>query len=164
MMYILVLLNILTYNGKIVNNFDLLHQQCLAFQARGLARLLSRYFDRIMLPKGGIYYSQFSLLCTLAANKSASITRLAGFLHLDRSTFSRNLRPLIKNEIIKLVDSDDKRIKNIVLTTKGEEILTESLAAWSIASTSLIEHLNKETYLNYNKMLKDICLKCMVLV
>lgn len=68
---------------------DLCH--CLA--ARRNARFLTRLYDR-HLSAAGISVSQFSLLAKLAEQPDISISQLAEYMVMERTTLIRALKPL----------------------------------------------------------------------
>jgi DNA-binding MarR family transcriptional regulator len=68
-------------------------QQCACSAARRKSRELTRFYEHSMRGSG-LRAAQFTLLATLIQTGPMPATRLADFLGLDRTTLTRNLRPL----------------------------------------------------------------------
>ena len=66
---------------------------CTCAMARRTARHLTREYDRVLKP-AGLKLTQYSVLANLVRNGATSITALAERLAMDRTTMTRNLRPL----------------------------------------------------------------------
>jgi len=50
---------------------------------------------------------------------------------------NRNLKPLERQGLIQTEAGQDKRMRTLVLTCKGEEALQKALPLWSIAQTGV---------------------------
>ena len=55
---------------------------------------------------------------------SVTVTRLAKMVVMDRTTLTRNLKPLEKKGLIKVTPGKDRRMKVVTLTEKGNETLS----------------------------------------
>lgn len=56
---------------------------------------------------------------------------LAEILVMDRSTFGHNLRPLERDNLLKIEIADqDARSRRVRLTSKGERLLAEARVLW----------------------------------
>ena len=78
-------------------------------------------FDRALKPCH-LTNAQYLILVELARSRSVppTITELAQRSVLDRSSMSRNLRPLMRQELVRLVTGrDDKRARKAELTSAG---------------------------------------------
>ena len=85
-------------------------RQCACSAARRKSRELTRFYDETMRGSG-VRISQFSLLATLVQTGPMAATRLAGFLGLERTTLTRNLRPLLRDGLVILEDDTDRRAR-----------------------------------------------------
>ena len=78
----------------------------------------------------GIRTTQFSLLATLVQTGPMAATRLAAFLGLERTTLTRNLRPLVRDGLARFEDDPDKRVHKIAITREGEEAARRAFPFW----------------------------------
>ena len=66
---------------------------CTCARLRRTARRLTRAYDRALRPSG-LRLTQYSVLANVTRAGGLSITELAERLAMDRTTLTRNLRPL----------------------------------------------------------------------
>lgn len=118
-------------------------RSCVSLNLRRAARRVSRRYDEVLRPLG-ITIGQFSLLTVLAARKEAPITALAAFMGMDRTTLTRNLRPLqARDLVIATTDPDDARSKRIVLSAAGRALYEKAVPLWERAQKDVLKGLAK---------------------
>jgi DNA-binding MarR family transcriptional regulator len=101
---------------------------CLATQRAG--RALARRFDDAFRPLG-LTNGQFSLLMALNRPKPPSISPLADFLAMDRTTLTAALKPLERRGLIRIaVDPGDRRGRLLTLSAQGRKLLARALPIW----------------------------------
>src|ERR1043165_4542509 len=88
------------------------------FPIRGAARRVTQLDSKHRAPTG-LKISQFSLLGFVSAEGPVSIGRLSELLTTDRTTLTRNLRPLLGAGLIERATSGDKRRHELVATAAG---------------------------------------------
>jgi hypothetical protein len=71
---------------------------CFALQARKTANFLARVHNAALEPLG-LEISQSSTLCAIALEQSDSITELGGAPGVERSTLTRNLKLLERDDL-----------------------------------------------------------------
>ena len=71
----------------------------------------------------GLTINQYSLLINLDAIAPCTTTQLAQKMYLDRTTLTRNMKPLEKEGFIKNTAQPSQRNKKLILTEKGKSIL-----------------------------------------
>lgn len=92
---------------------------CTCFRVRRLARRVTQLYDHVLAPSG-IRVTQFSLLSVLARNDAMAIGPLAAALDMDRTTLTRNLKPLIDAGLVSLAQGGrDARQREASLTKTG---------------------------------------------
>ena len=91
----------------------------------------------------GLRATQFTLLASLAQTGPLPISLLASSLGLERTSLTRNLRPLEKRGLVETVTDDDRRIRRIKITKRGEVVALEALGAWKRAQSSVGEVLRR---------------------
>ena len=112
-------------------------RQCACSAARRKSRELTRFYDETMRGSG-VRVSQFSLLTTLIQTGPMAATRLAGFLGLERTTLTRNLRPLIRDGLVILEDDADRRVHKIAMTPKGAQAARKAFPFWRKAQDAAL--------------------------
>jgi len=105
---------------------------CTCFRIRGAARRVSQIYSKHLAPTG-LKISQFSLLGFVTAEGPVSIGRLSDLLATDRTTLTRNLRPLIQGGLIERAPSGDKRRHELLTTQVGRALFKRALPLWAAA-------------------------------
>jgi DNA-binding MarR family transcriptional regulator len=78
----------------------------------------------------------------LGGEGGAAMKPLADFLVMDRTTLSRNLRPLQRAGLVKVARSpDDARVRLLLLTHAGRRVVREALPLWVQAHGRVVEAL-----------------------
>ena len=77
-----------------------------------------------------------------------SISNLAEVLVMDRTTLSRNLKPLERQRLIGIEPGEDQRQRIVPLTEQGEERLAHALPLWEQAQARVVKRLGEERYIN----------------
>jgi DNA-binding MarR family transcriptional regulator len=102
---------------------------CACFAVRRAARAITQHYDRALRPTG-LRATQFTLLTVLALAGPLPMSRVAGRLGMERTTLTRNLRPLVRQGLVTVGDGDDRRIRTLTLTTKGRRAAVAALPHW----------------------------------
>jgi DNA-binding MarR family transcriptional regulator len=105
---------------------------CTCFRVRGAARRVTQIYGRHLAPTG-LKISQFSLLGFVSAEGPVSIGRLSELLATDRTTLTRNLRPLLTDGLIERVQSGDRRRHELVATAAGRALFKRAIPLWAAA-------------------------------
>jgi DNA-binding MarR family transcriptional regulator len=113
---------------------------CLCHHARKAARVISRIFDEFLQPLG-IKASQFNILTTIAAHDHTSAAVVARALCLDRTTLSRNLKPLRLAGLIAGEEGAGRRAGVLALTPQGYDLLTQAAPLWRQAQSRVTADL-----------------------
>jgi DNA-binding MarR family transcriptional regulator len=93
---------------------------------------VTQIYVRHLAPTG-LKISQFSLLGFVIAQGPVSISRLAELLVTDRTTLTRNLRPVIAAGLIERAAAGDKRRHDLVATPAGRALFKRALPLWAAA-------------------------------
>ena len=109
---------------------------CLIMNTRKAARALTRRADR-QLRGVGITAAQFNILGALHANSAASITEMANFLAVDRTTLSRNLAVLERRKLLSTGPGALARTRRIALTPEGSKAFDAAVPIWKEAQAEL---------------------------
>lgn len=128
---------------------------CACFNLRKTARAITQLYDEALRPTG-LRVTQFSLLIATTMLGSVTVTRLAEIGVMDRTTLTRNLKPLEKKGLIKVVTGDDQRTRVVTLTTRGKEVLAKALPLWEKAQARVIKRLGQERWNSLQGDLEEV--------
>jgi len=112
-------------------------RQCVCTAARRRSRELTRAFEKAMRGSG-MRGTQFTVLATLVQTGPIPTTRLADFLGLERTTLTRNLRPLVRDGLVRIDGGEDRRVHNVSITAKGEEAARRAFPFWRQAQDAAL--------------------------
>jgi DNA-binding MarR family transcriptional regulator len=104
------------------------------------ARAITRAYDDALRPTG-LRATQLSVLAAVAARGALSIKSLADSLGMDRTTLSRNLRPLEGKGYVRLAPEARYRSRLLSLTTSGRAALQEAVPLWEGAQRTMRRRL-----------------------
>jgi DNA-binding MarR family transcriptional regulator len=131
---------------------------CTCLRLRRAARRVTQIYDRLLEP-AGLTVNQFSLLAQLyGASRSRRdglpIGALADRLGMDPTTLNRNLKPLEAQALVKdAADPADRRVRSILITTKGLAKLRKAVPFWRRAQAQVEEGLGPQAVLALNGLL-----------
>ena len=120
-------------------------QNCACFNIRKSARVLTQHYDTAMQPID-LRATQFSILAMLSAYTGITVTELADHLMMDRTTLTRNLRPLETQGLVNTRPGDDKRTRVIELSKKGKNKLEKAIPLWKKAQKQVTEHMGENRF------------------
>lgn len=118
---------------------------CACFNVRKAARVITQSFDEIM-QSSGVRATQFTILVMIASSDAATLSELAGKLVMDRTTLTRNLKPLQQQGLVKDVPGADRRTRSIYLTNKGRKVLLKALPLWKKAQSRITRYLGEQRF------------------
>lgn len=118
---------------------------CACMNIRRASRVITQLYDEALQPSG-LLVGQFTVLVVLALRGSATITGLAQDLVMDRTTLTRNLKPLEKRGLIQVVPGQDRRTRVIGLTEAGQAALNQALPLWDKIQSQVVEQLGSEQW------------------
>ncbi|MEE9524905.1 MAG: MarR family winged helix-turn-helix transcriptional regulator [Thermodesulfovibrionales bacterium] len=126
--------------------------ECTCFNLRKASRAITQLFDRAM-KNSGLRGTQFSILAVLSALGTGTITRLSEILVMDRTTLTRNLKPMENAGLIKIAQGSNLRSKAVSLTKKGHQTLAGTFPHWKRTQDLIIEKLGRE---RFNYLIRDL--------
>lgn len=133
-------------------NHRQINARCSCFNLRKATRAVTQFYDHC-LESAGIRATQFTLLVSMASVSARTLTEMASTLVMDRTTLTRNLKPLEKLGLIETIEPRDKRSKAYSLTEKGRETLNKGIPLWQSAQNKIISGLGHD---RYEHLLKEL--------
>jgi DNA-binding MarR family transcriptional regulator len=121
-------------------------ERCAHFQLKRTVRTVTQHFDSA-LSETGLHVTQFTLLVTSSLMGSVPVTELADRLAMDRTTLTRNLKPLERDGLLKThVAETDARVRLVQITPKGEEVVARAYPLWEKAQKEVTETFTDQQY------------------
>lgn len=102
---------------------------CMAFNLRRADRVVMQVYDEAFRPLG-LRGTQFGVLMAARALEPVTMSELAARLSMDRTTLTRNLRPLTKQRWLMVETGEDRRERRLSLTPQGHKLLLKAQSAW----------------------------------
>jgi DNA-binding MarR family transcriptional regulator len=125
---------------------------CACFNFRKASRAVTQLFDNVLQPSG-LRSTQFVILVAVAGEGSVRLPELARVLNLDRSTLTRNLKPLVRERLARIVEGRTGRASTVHLTPKGERALAATVPFWERAQTGFVQKFGER---RWESMLNDL--------
>jgi DNA-binding MarR family transcriptional regulator len=108
---------------------------CTCFKLRKLTRAMSRVYDQHMAAVG-LKTTQYSVLANVA-REALPVAELAERLGTERTTLTRNLKPLIEAQWVTLEAGADSRQRIVTITDAGRAKVKDAYVAWRAAQSAL---------------------------
>jgi DNA-binding MarR family transcriptional regulator len=107
---------------------------------------MTALYDRELAPTG-LRLTQYSLLATLrreGGKTGVAISDLAAAMDMDRTTLTRNLRPLLDQGLVALgADAADARVRRAAITDKGLAAFDAANPHWRVAQNFVTRTLGE---------------------
>jgi DNA-binding MarR family transcriptional regulator len=130
-------------------------ENCACHKVRMAARAVTRAYDEAMRPVG-LRATQLAILVAAAVDDALSITALAKFMGMDRSTLTRNLAPLAREGLLLLGNEGWRRSRTVQITKQGRSRLREALPLWEKAQETLRRRLGIRRWTDIRSDLDDL--------
>jgi DNA-binding MarR family transcriptional regulator len=118
---------------------------CVCFHLRRSARTVTQFYDRTLAPSG-LRATQFTLMTVVRRTGGLPFSSLADVLGMDRTTLTRNLRPLEREGLVKIISGSDRRVRLVNLTRLGERKQAEAEPLWARAHARVTEGIGEKTW------------------
>ncbi len=109
---------------------------CTCSMLRRTARRVTRLYDTALRPVG-LCLSQYVVLANVAREGGLSISELAERLGMDRTTLTRNLRPLVRSGWVLIATGSDRRQRSVGLTQAGRRLYAVAHPLWEATEQRL---------------------------
>ena len=127
---------------------------CTCAALRRTARRATRFYDEALRPSG-LRLTQYSVLANVQRADGPTVTELARLLEMDRTTLTRNLRPLAKAGLLQIVPGGDQRCRAVEITPEGEAAVARALPLWQEAERRFRKAFGRETSAELRRLLDD---------
>lgn len=125
---------------------------CTCFRVRRLARRFTQIYDRMLAPSG-LRVTQFSLLSQLLSNDAMAMGPLATAMDMDRTTLTRNLKPLLEAGLVSIARAaSDARQREVRLTPQGRVRCRDAGRLWRRAQDEINRTLGESRIASLHAM------------
>ncbi len=125
---------------------------CVCYNLRKATRAITQLYDERMRPTG-LRATQLSILGATLALGPVTVTRLAEATVTDRTTVTRNLKPLEKQRLIRIKPGRDRREREIALTDRGRQALARAYPLWKVVQAQVAKNLGRD---RMERLLSDL--------
>lgn len=119
--------------------------ECVNINLRRASRVVTRLYDEALEP-AGITSSQFSVLVAVAIYENTTISALADILSKERTTLTRNLRPLEKNGWITIDRGEDARSRVLRMTKDGHAVIARAVPLRDAMHAKLLDVMGADDW------------------
>ena len=123
---------------------------CVCFHLRRSARAVTQFYDHTLAPSG-LRATQFTLMTVVRRTGGLPFSSLADVLGMDRTTLTRNLRPLEREGLVKIESGSDRRVRLVSLTRLGRRKQAEAQPLWAKAHARVTEGIGEKTWRTLQK-------------
>jgi DNA-binding MarR family transcriptional regulator len=125
---------------------------CACFNFRKVSRSVTQLFDQ-MLAATGLRSTQLVILLCAHLQGPISMAALARELVMDPSTLTRNLRPLMNQQLITVATGPGRGGKSVEITTAGQRALVAAVPYWKKAQDQLVGKIGGD---RWSTMISDL--------
>ena len=113
---------------------------CTCANLRMATRAVTQFYSSVLGPSG-LKGSQFTLISWLTRKGPLSMNELAGFLVTDRTTLTRNLKPLERKGLVEIAPGEDRRVRMVSITEAGRATYQSAKPLWAEAQAAMVDRL-----------------------
>ena len=139
-------------NSRDMKKLGRIGETCTCFGLRKAARAVTQVFDDALKPCG-LRATQFTLLAAITRLGSATVSNLAKRLVMDRTTLTRNLKPLESAGWLSVRPGQDRRTRTLTVTAKGRQKLAKAIPLWEETQKRVVGQLGKK---NWNQLMGSL--------
>jgi len=115
---------------------------CTCFRMRKLSRLMSQRYDQALAP-AGVNLNQYSIL-RRTGGRGRPLGEIAHELGMDRSTLSRDLKPLSAAGWVESAPGEDARQRLLRITAAGRAVVERAMPLWRRAQDEIDQGLGAD--------------------
>lgn len=127
-------------------------QVCACGNLRKAARAVTQLYDEALRPSG-LRATQLALLVAIRVGGPVTVKHLAEATVADRTTLTRNLRPLEKEGLIRIEPGEDRRERIVTLTSRGQKAIADAIPLWEKAQARVTKRFGHE---RFRRLLSDL--------
>ncbi len=117
--------------------------QCLVKRSRLIGRTITGIYDDA-LRKVGVTAGQLNILAVIVRRGPISPGEVARYLHIERSTMSRNVERMKRNGWLAIRSGESARSQELRITESGRKIVVDAEPQWREAQNRTREILGAD--------------------
>lgn len=125
---------------------------CYCINIRRAANMVSGLYNEFLAPIG-LTVNQFSLLVSLNQLGTSSVSDLANYVGLARTTVVRTLKPLFNNGMIEDNSAVGQRNRELHLTKLGQKAVEQGIPLWKNAQAEIQCRIGDEKVIELHRIL-----------
>ncbi len=125
---------------------------CACFHFRKASRAVTQLYDEMLQPVG-LRSTQFVILVAIYLHEPVTPGVLSRELVLDRSTLSRNIKPLESQGLVRVQNTAGQKRHRLALTAKGRQTVAKAIPLWEKAQEQFVSNMGKN---NWSTMLAGL--------
>jgi len=118
---------------------------CTCGELRRAARAVTLLYDKAF-ESSGLLSTQLGVLHTIYNSASITVSQLAGELSMDRTTLTRNLSVLERQELINISSGKDHRTRIITITSKGTNSIANAIPLWNEIQRKVKQQMGEKAW------------------
>jgi DNA-binding MarR family transcriptional regulator len=118
---------------------------CASTNFRKASRGVTQLFDQILAPCG-LRSTQLTILVAAQVLGPCGLGRLARELVMDRSTVTRNLKPLETQGLLEVTGKTGRGGKIITVTEAGRKAMLSAVPYWKQAQAQLLTRMGQDRW------------------
>jgi DNA-binding MarR family transcriptional regulator len=127
-------------------------QNCVCFNLRRVARIVTQFYDAEMR-RHGTRPTQGTILLALNAKESWTMAELSDCLGLERTSLVRNLQPLQRDGLVTADGGGRGSRVELAITAKGRKQVEKFMPAWESAQSTTVQVLGEK---HWSALLADL--------
>ena len=131
---------------------------CACIALRRTTRAVTNYYDNQIKQQAGLRITQVTMLVVAYLAGPQTINEMADKLDLDRTTLTRNLKPLEQDGLIATAPGSDQRTRVVTLTLEGQHKLFQVLPLWEEAQAHMVSGIGQEHFTDWLAQLDNVAL------
>lgn len=116
---------------------------CTCDRLRKLTRRITQHYDARLAPTG-LRVTQYSLLAHLERGGPTTMSALARLMEMDRTTLTRNLKPLVDAGFVSIAQGADARSRVVSATARGRAARASARDLWRRAQDEVNRALGED--------------------
>ncbi len=127
---------------------------CTCDRLRKLTRRVTQHYDARLAPSG-LRVTQYSLLARLVRGGPSTMSALAKRMEMDRTTLTRNLKPLVDARLVETAPGEDARSRVVQVTARGSDAWSGARELWRRAQDEVNRALGADEVARLHTVLED---------
>ena len=129
---------------------------CACRNLRRASRAVTNHYDALVKAQTGLRITQVTMLVVVYLAGPQTINDMADKLDLDRTTLTRNLKPLEQEGLLSVAAGADRRTRVVTLSAHGAQKLLQVLPLWEEAQTRMVEGIGQEQFSDWIAQLSEV--------